>query len=164
MDVEPTTAVYDTSPTIYEIVLAHDGIEIPQLKSSSTVPWPITRLVSTGAYVVDTVEEVFVWIGQKTSGLLKQAAPAIASQIYDICARPDWAYFSTVYEHSEPFRFRIWFKGWSTRCEKSLEKRPSKEVKVNLSALFQPYQYLRNCQGQLKHSQLDGVTVIILSL
>lgn len=141
-------------PVLYKVGLGMGYLELPQ------VDVPPQGLVNTlletkGVYILDCCTDVFIWIGRKSTRLVRAAALKLAQEVHAILKRPDNALVTRCLEGTEPQTFKIKFKGWDdvipvdfTRTSESVQRRgvdikaifERDRLKTDLSALFMPRQ------------------------
>ncbi|KAK8720865.1 hypothetical protein OTU49_013049, partial [Cherax quadricarinatus] len=141
-------------PRLYQVGLGMGYLELPQVD----VPEGklIQKLLSTkNVYILDCFCDVFVWIGRKSTRLVRAAALKLSQELLKMIVRPEHAVTTLVKEGTEPQVFKTKFNGWTdvidvdfTRTAESVRKTGAnlkdwaakQETKVDLSALFTPRQ------------------------
>ncbi|KAK7075215.1 hypothetical protein SK128_020054 [Halocaridina rubra] len=141
-------------PRLYQVGLGMGYLELPQVE----VPEGklIQKLLRTkNVYILDCYCDVFVWIGRKSTRLVRAAALKLSQELLKMIIRPEHAATTLVKEGTEPQVFKTKFSGWTdvidvdfTRTAESVRKTGAnlkdwcskQETKVDLSALFTPRQ------------------------
>ncbi|CAL4062789.1 unnamed protein product [Meganyctiphanes norvegica] len=142
-------------PRLYQVGLGMGYLELPQVEV------PERKLVqnllkSKNVYILDCYCDVFVWIGRKSTRLVRAAALKLSQELLRMIVRPEHAATTLVKEGVEPQVFKTKFTGWTdaidvdyTRTAESVRKTGAnlkdwcskQETKVDLSALFTPRQH-----------------------
>ncbi|KAI8796832.1 protein flightless-1 [Biomphalaria glabrata] len=143
-----------SDPRLYRVGLGKGYLELPQ------VHIPKNRLVNTlldtkCVYILDCITDVFVWIGKKSTRLVRAAALKLAQELHDMIDRPEFVTIYRCLEGTEPQIFKTKFIGWDdvlpvdyTRSVESIAKRGADlkvimekdKMQTDLSALFMPRQ------------------------
>ncbi|GFS01023.1 protein flightless-1 homolog [Elysia marginata] len=141
-------------PRLYRVGLGKGYLELPQ------VHIPKNRLVSSlldtkCVYILDCITDVFVWIGKKSTRLVRAAALKLAQELHDMILRPEFVTIYRCLEGTEPQIFKSKFCGWDdvlpvdyTRTSESIARRGADmkvimekdRMQTDLSALFMPRQ------------------------
>ncbi|XP_059178446.1 protein flightless-1 homolog [Physella acuta] len=150
----PLSDIPVADPRLYRVGLGKGYLELPQ------VHIPKNRLVNTlldtkCVYILDCITDVFVWIGKKSTRLVRAAALKLAQELHDMIDRPEYVTIYRCLEGTEPQIFKTKFVGWDdvlpvdyTRSVESIARRGA-DIKVimekdklqtDLSALFMPRQ------------------------
>jgi len=168
-------------PVLYKVGLGMGYLELPQVD----VPQQVlvnTLLETKGVYILDCYTDVFVWIGRKSTRLVRAAALKLAQEMNAILKRPDYAMVTRCLEGTEPQTFKIKFKGWDdvipvdfTRTSESVQRRgvdikaifERDRLKTDLSALFVPRQPAMSVDEaeqlmQEWNEDLEGMESIVL--
>ncbi|KAL5473171.1 hypothetical protein EMCRGX_G027619 [Ephydatia muelleri] len=146
-------------PKLYKVGLGAGYLELPQVELPQGKLLYKSVLKSNEVYVLDFHTDIFVWIGRKSSRLVRAASLHLAEELREMIERPSHVIVSRVLEGAEPQVFKIRFEDWEdvlrvdfTRTPEMLEKRDKemkknpgeplekKAAKVDLSALFMPQQ------------------------
>lgn len=137
-------------PTLYQVGLGMGYLELPQVEIKQK-RLEKKLLDTKNVYILDCSTDVFVWLGQKSTRLVRAAALKLSQELCAMLKRPKHAIVSRVLEGTEPQIFKSKFYGWDdviavdfTRTAQSvartgadLKKWMSKqETKADLSALF----------------------------
>nr|XP_006817675.1 PREDICTED: protein flightless-1 homolog [Saccoglossus kowalevskii] len=165
-------------PKLYKVGLGMGYLELPQ------VDLPRQRLTqdllnTKNVYILDCHSDVFVWIGRKSSRLVRAAALKLSQEICNVIPRPDVAMVTRNLEGHESQLFKSKFENWDdvlyvdyTRTAEQVIKMVIKgmgkpEVKTDLSALFMPRQpAMSNAEAEQLmdewNDDLDGMESFVL--
>lgn len=141
-------------PKLYQVGLGMGYLELPQVEVPEN---KLTKkiLKTKNVYILDCYCDVFVWIGRKSTRLVRAAALKLSQELLRMLVRPSHAATTLVKEGTEPQVFKHKFHGWTdviqvdyTRTAESVRKTGAnlkawamkQETKVDLSALFTPRQ------------------------
>ncbi|XP_038064629.1 protein flightless-1 homolog isoform X2 [Patiria miniata] len=142
-------------PKLYKAGLGMGYLELPQveLPKGKLVQW---LLETKNVYILDCNADVFIWIGRKSTRLVRAAALKLSQELCSIIHRPNCASVVRVLEGTESQVFKSKFSGWDdvlavdyTRRAEAVLKKPAiqkdaadgqSEMKTDLSALFLPRQ------------------------
>ncbi|XP_035825487.1 protein flightless-1 homolog isoform X3 [Aplysia californica] len=142
------------NPRLYRVGLGKGYLELPQ------VHIPKNRLVNSlldtkCVYILDCITDVFVWIGKKSTRLVRAAALKLSQELHDMICRPEYVTIYRCLEGTEPQIFKTKFVGWDdvlpvdyTRSAESIHRRGADmkvimekdKLQTDLSALFMPRQ------------------------
>lgn len=141
-------------PRLYQVGLGMGYLELPQVDVPEGKLGQ--KLLKTkNVYILDCYCDVFVWIGRKSTRLVRAAALKLSQELLRMIERPEHAVTTLVKEGTEPQVFKTKFNGWTdvidvdfTRTAESVRKTGAnlkdwaskQETKVDLSALFTPRQ------------------------
>jgi len=141
-------------PRLYSVGLGMGYLELPQVE----VPGNRLKqelLASKSVYILDCFTDVFVWMGQKSTRLVRAAALKLSSELFSMLLRPEFAMIHRVSEGTESQIFKSKFVCWDdviavdfTRTAHSVQRTGAdlqkwakqQETKVDLSVLFKPRQ------------------------
>jgi hypothetical protein len=138
-------------PKLYKVGIGMGYLELPQVEISYTGHLKRTLLDTKGVYILDCFTDVFVWIGRKSTRLVRTAALKLSSSLQEMVIRPEYALVSSILEGTESQVFKSKFEGWDdliavdyTRSVESVQKRGADlrkilletELKTDLVALF----------------------------
>ncbi|XP_033631198.1 protein flightless-1 homolog [Asterias rubens] len=141
-------------PKLYKVGLGMGYLELPQ------VELPKGKLIQSlldtkNVFILDCTADVFVWIGRKSTRLVRAAALKLSQELCSIIHRPSCASVIRVLEGTESQVFKSKFPGWddvlavdyTRRAEAFIKKATIQkdaddkdEMKTDLSALFMPRQ------------------------
>ncbi|EGD83490.1 hypothetical protein PTSG_04098 [Salpingoeca rosetta] len=109
-DVEALQAMIPTIK-LHEMHMGDGFLELPQVVPAGRA---ISRamLASTGVYIIDHWADMYIWIGHRSSRLVRAAAARVALELQKVLPRPDFFLLSTVTEGTEPQVFKSKFEGW----------------------------------------------------
>ncbi|KAH3871908.1 hypothetical protein DPMN_035123 [Dreissena polymorpha] len=93
-------------------------------------------------YILDCKTDVFVWIGKKSTRLIRAAALKLSQELNSMLERPDYCSVTRCLEGTEPQIFKTKFIGWDdvipvdyTRTAESIIRRGA-DMKVTLLAFL----------------------------
>uniref|UniRef100_A0A914W4B2 Gelsolin-like domain-containing protein n=1 Tax=Plectus sambesii TaxID=2011161 RepID=A0A914W4B2_9BILA len=137
-------------PRLYQVRLGMGFLELPQVELKRGV-LKHEVLHTKCVYVLDCSTEVYLWVGKRSTRLLKMAGQKIASELHVILARPEQATVSREVQGEESTLFKSKFVGWDdivpfdfTRTADSVQRRGADikvimerdKIKTDLAALF----------------------------
>jgi len=177
----PQTDVEHPPAILYKVGLGMGYLELPQVE----VPQHIlvnTLLETKGVYILDCHTDVFIWIGRKSTRLVRAAALKLAQEINAMLKRPEYSVVTRCLEGTEPQILKLKFKGWDdvipvdfTRTSESVQRRgvdikaifERDRLKTDLSALFMPRQPAMTAEEaeelmQEWNEDLDGIESFVL--
>jgi len=108
-------------------------------------------LITNGVFILDCYTDLFVWVGKKSTRLVRAAALKLSTELFAMLIRPEFAVIHRVSEGTESQIFKTRFLGWDdvigvdfTRTAESVARTGAdlnkwarqQETKVDLSALF----------------------------
>ena len=129
-------------------------LELPQVEVPGN-KMKQDHLQTKNVYILDCYSDVFVWVGKKSTRLVRAAALKLSSELFAMLIRPEYAMIHRVSEGTESQVFKSKFIGWDdviavdfTRTAHSVQRTGAdlqkwareQETKVDLSALFTPRQ------------------------
>ncbi|CAH1794524.1 unnamed protein product [Owenia fusiformis] len=166
---------------LYKVTLGMGYLELPQVEI------PHGKLVNTllntkSVYLVDCHTDVFVWIGKKSTKLVRAAALKLSTELHGMINRPAYSMVTRCLEGVEPQIFKTKFEGWDdvipvdyTRTSESVQRRGADikkilerdQIKTDLSALFMPRQpamTLDEAESLMSewNEDLDGMEAFVL--
>ena len=65
------------------------------------------QLEPTGAYILDCVNEMFLWFGHKTTSKVRRAAIRFIDRLREQLNRPDWVAITQIVSGTEPVAFKV---------------------------------------------------------
>ena len=95
-------------PRLYSVGLGMGYLELPQVE----VPGNRLKqelLETKSVYILDCFTDVFVWMGQKSTRLVRAAALKLSSELFSMLLRPDFAMIHRVSEGTESQIFKSKF-------------------------------------------------------
>ncbi|ODM95849.1 Protein flightless-1 [Orchesella cincta] len=148
-DFEPVT------PRLYQVGLGMGYLELPQVEIPHNKLTP--ELLNTkNVYLLDCLTDLFVWIGKKSTRLVRAASLKLSQELFQMIERPEgYSMVTRVQEGSENQVFKSKFSNWGdviavdfTRTAESVQRTGAdltkwaekQETKADLSALFAPRQ------------------------
>ena len=141
-------------PRLYIVGLGMGYLELPQVEIPGH-KMKQEHLQTKNVYILDCYSDVFVWVGKKSTRLVRAAALKLSSELFAMLIRPEFAMIHRVSEGTESQVFKSKFIGWDdviavdfTRTAHSVQRTGAdlqkwaraQETKVDLSALFTPRQ------------------------
>ncbi len=141
-------------PRLYIVGLGMGYLELPQVEIAGN-RMKQDHLQTKNVYILDCYSDVFVWVGKKSTRLVRAAALKLSSELFAMLIRPEFAMIHRVSEGTESQVFKSKFIGWDdviavdfTRPAHSVQRTGAdlqkwareQETKVDLSALFTPRQ------------------------
>lgn len=149
MDTEPTV------PRLYQVGLGMGYLELPQVEVPHNKLTP-ELLQSKNVYILDCYSDVYVWIGKKSTRLVRAASIKLSHELFQMIDRPrEYSLVTRVQEGSENQVFKSKFYGWDdviavdfTRTAESVQRTGAdltkwagqQQTKTDLSSLFAPRQ------------------------
>jgi len=137
-------------PRLYSIGLGMGYLELPQVEVPNN-KLKQDMLDTKSVYILDCYTDLFVWVGKKSTRLVRAAALKLSSELFAMLIRPDFAMVHRVNEDAESQVFKSRFLGWDdvigvdfTRTAASVARTGAdlnkwarqQETKVDLHALF----------------------------
>ncbi|PVD37897.1 hypothetical protein C0Q70_00499 [Pomacea canaliculata] len=177
----PLTILMRPDPKLYRVGLGKGYLELPQVEIPKKQL--VSKLLDTKCvYVLDCISDVFVWIGKKSTRLVRAAALKLSQELHAMVQRPKYATISRCLEGTEPQIFKTKFIGWDdvipvdyTRTAESVIRRGADmkiimerdKMQTDLSALFMPRQPSMSAEEaeQLSadwNEDLDGMESFVL--
>ncbi|KAL4240866.1 hypothetical protein ACF0H5_001651 [Mactra antiquata] len=168
-------------PKLYKVGLGMGYLELPQVE----IPGGKLRqkiLDTKQVYILDCKTDVFVWIGKKSTKLIRAAALKLSQELNCMLERPDYCSVTRCLEGTEPQIFKTKFIGWDdvlpvdyTRTAESICRRGADmkvimerdKLKTDLSALFmarQPSMPKDEAEQLIEewNEDLDGMEAFVL--
>eukprot|EP00043_Microstomoeca_roanoka_P013704 m.134654 g.134654 ORF g.134654 m.134654 type:complete len:1425 (+) comp15827_c0_seq2:79-4353(+) len=96
---------------LHEMHMGDGYLELPQVVPAGR-PIAPSMLSSNGVYILDHWSDMYIWIGRRSSRLVRAAAARVALELRNVLPRPDYFLLSTVTEGTEPQVFKSKFQGW----------------------------------------------------
>ena len=127
-----------TDPTATHVTKLHemrlgDGfLELPQVVPAGRDLRP-ELLRTDKVYILDDYTDVVIWIGRKSSRLVRAAAARVAHEVARILPRPAHFLLSTVTEGTEPLVFKSKFSGWDDFIQTDYRARDVVRVERDLA-------------------------------
>ena len=101
-------------PRLYIVGLGMGYLELPQVE----VPGNKLKqelLNTKNVYILDCYSDVFVWVGKKSTRLVRAAALKLSSELFSMLIRPDFSMIHRVSEGTESMVFKSKFVGKSVK-------------------------------------------------
>ncbi|CAC5384169.1 Protein flightless-1,Protein flightless-1 homolog [Mytilus coruscus] len=168
-------------PRLYKVGLGMGYLELPQVEI------PKGRLVqklldTKNVYILDCKSDLFVWIGKKSTRLIRAAALKLSYELNSMIDRPDYCTVTRCLQGTESQIFKTKFFGWDdvlpvdfTRTAESISRRGADlkvimerdKMKTDLSALFMPRQPpmpMEEAEQMMQdwNEDLDGMEAFVL--
>ncbi|XP_065310343.2 protein flightless-1 isoform X2 [Dermacentor albipictus] len=141
-------------PCLYKVGLGMGYLELPQVEV------PEGKLVQSlldtkNVYILDCNSDLFVWLGKRSTRLVRAAALKLCQELLCMIHRPSHAIVNRCQEGTETMVFKSKFVGWDdviavdfTRTAESVARTgadlqkwmSTQKTKTDLSALFMPRQ------------------------
>ena len=80
-------------------------VEVPQNRLKQE------HLNTKNVYILDCYSDVFVWVGKKSTRLVRAAALKLSSELFSMLIRPEFSMIHRVSEGTESMVFRTKFQG-----------------------------------------------------
>ena len=137
-------------PRLYCVGLGMGYLELPQVEVPAN-KLKQELLNTKNVYILDCYTDLFVWVGKKSTRLVRAAALKLSSELFAMLIRPEFAMIHRVSEATESQVFKSKFLGWDdvigvdfTRTASSVARTGAdlnkwakkQETKIDLSALF----------------------------
>ena len=88
-------------------------LELPQVRAASGKLILTRQLLDTrGVYILDCHADIFVWIGLKSTRLVRTAALKLSASLDAMISRPDFTVVTSTLEGTESQVFKSKFEGW----------------------------------------------------
>jgi hypothetical protein len=89
-------------------------LELPQVQAKETGRLVLTKelLETKGVYILDCYSDIFVWIGRKSTRLVRTAALKLSSSLEAMINRPPYTLVTSTLEGTESQIFKTKFEGW----------------------------------------------------
>lgn len=139
-------------PKLYKVGIGRGYLELPQVELPRNQTQLTRELLDTrNVYILDCYSDVFVWIGRKSTRLVRTAALKLSASLEHMIRRPQVAIVTSILEGTEPQIFKSKFTGWDdliavdyTRTADSVARRGADwkkimnetELKCDLVPLF----------------------------
>lgn len=139
---------------LHEMRLGDGFLELPQVVPAGH-ELKASMLLSEKVYILDDYTDVVIWLGRRSSRLVRAAAARVAYELQRILPRPPHFLLSTVTEGTEPLVFKSKFSGWDDMIAPDYRARDVVRVEANLAtkALMRR---ARDLRGGLASAQLQG--------
>jgi hypothetical protein len=147
-----------SKPKLYRVGIGMGYLELPQVRAN-TGRLVLTRdiLDSKGVYILDCYTDIFVWIGRKSTRLVRTAALKLSSSLEAMIQRPDYTLVTSTLEGTENQVFKSKFEGWDdlipvdyTRSAESVNKKVSNFKRQQMQQ--------QGNQQQLREGSVDSVS------
>lgn len=110
---EPAEKENVFKPKLYKVGIGMGYLELPQVKASTgRLVLHRNLLDSRGVYILDCYTDIFVWIGRKSTRLVRTAALKLSSSLEAMINRPNYTLVTSTLEGTESQVFKSKFEGW----------------------------------------------------
>ena len=99
-------------PRLYIVGLGMGYLELPQVEVPGNKLLQ-EHLQTKSVYILDCYSDLFVWVGKKSTRLVRAAALKLSSELFAMLQRPDFAMIHRVSEGTESQVFQSKFAGTS---------------------------------------------------
>lgn len=100
-------------PKLYKVGIGMGYLELPQVRAASGKLILTRKLLDTrGVYILDCYTDIFVWIGLKSTRLVRTAALKLSASLDAMINRPDFTVVTSTLEGTESQVFKSKFDGW----------------------------------------------------
>lgn len=97
---------------LYQVCLGMGYLELPQVEVPHNKLLPIL-LNTKNVYILDCLSDVFVWIGKKSTRLVRAASLKLSQELFQMIQRPEgYSLVTRVQEGSENQVFKSKFSSW----------------------------------------------------
>ncbi|KRY77918.1 Protein flightless-1 -like protein, partial [Trichinella pseudospiralis] len=135
---------------LYKVCLGMGYLELPQVKIPR-LGLKQEMLESRCVYILDCYVDLFLWIGKKSTRLVRAAGSKLTAELHSMLNRPSHASINHVCEGTESMMFKSKFVDWDdviavdfTRTAESVQRRgvdlniilEKDKMKTDLAALF----------------------------
>ena len=110
-DDEAYEAALHENIALYEVSDAAGTLQVLQLTER---PLSKSMLVTDDVYILDSVNDVFVWIGKGANEVEKDAGLKVGEHFFEVGTRSSWASITRVVEGAETYLFKEYFDDWHT--------------------------------------------------
>jgi hypothetical protein len=146
---DDTTSVF--KPKLYKVGIGMGYLELPQVRTNTGSRLILTRslLDSKSVYILDCFTDIFVWIGRKSTRLVRTAALKLSQSLEAMIARPSITCVTSTLEGTESQIFKSKFEGWDDLI--AVDYTRTAQVVNNKNANFKRMQQQQQ-QGQQQNS------------
>lgn len=100
-------------PKLYKVGIGMGYLELPQVQANTGRLILTKELLDTrGVYILDCYTDIFVWIGRKSTRLVRTAALKLSSSLEAMINRPNFTLVTSTLEGTENQIFKSKFEGW----------------------------------------------------
>ena len=124
-------------PKLYRVGIGMGYLELPQVQAKDAGRLILTKelLDTKSVYILDCFSDIFVWIGRKSTRLVRTAALKLSSSLEAMINRPPYTLVTSTLEGTENQIFKSKFEGWDdlipvdyTRTADSVYKKVNKRL------------------------------------
>jgi hypothetical protein len=105
-------------PKLYKVGIGMGYLELPQVKAEAGRLILTKDILDTkSVYILDCYTDIFVWIGRKSTRLVRTAALKLSTSLELMINRPSFTLVTSTLEGSESQIFKSKFEGWDDLIE-----------------------------------------------
>lgn len=105
-------------PKLYKVGIGMGYLELPQVRANTGKLILTKELLDTkSVYILDCYTDIFVWIGRKSTRLIRTAALKLSGSLELMINRPSFTLVTSTLEGSESQIFKSKFEGWDDLIE-----------------------------------------------
>lgn len=145
---------------LMEMRMGEGFLELPQVIPAGK-DISQSMLKTTGVYILDDYDDLFVWVGKKSSRLVRAAAQRVAMELQKVMPRPSHFMVSRVVEGNEHQMFKSKFRNWDEVIQADYRARDI--VAVEQSTATPETSKLKRINQSLKRRSLLGPSGSLLS-
>ncbi len=108
------------TPRLYSVGLGMGYLELPQVEvPGNRLKHELQLLQTKNVYILDCYCDLFVWVGKKSTRLVRAAALKLSSELFSMLLRPEYAMIHRVSEGTESQVFKSKFQGELTSMRRT---------------------------------------------
>ena len=140
----------DFKPKLYKVGIGMGYLELPQVKANVGRLILTRQLLDTKCvYILDCYADIFVWIGRKSTRLVRTAALKLSSSLQAMIDRPEHTMVTSTLEGTEIQIFKSKFEGWDDLIAVDYTRSAEAVNKKNAA-------YKRQAQQQMNQGTREG--------
>ena len=144
-------------PKLYKVGIGMGYLELPQVRSNYGKLILTKDLLDTrGVYILDCYSDIFVWIGRKSTRLVRTAAIKLSSSLEAMINRPNHTLVTSTLEGTETQVFKSKFDGWDDLI--AVDYTRSAEAVNKKNANYKKQQEMQQQQKMAREGSVDSVT------
>ncbi|XP_078691432.1 protein flightless-1 homolog isoform X9 [Branchiostoma floridae x Branchiostoma belcheri] len=116
-------------PRLYQVCLGMGYLELPQVELGAGQRLRKVVLNTRNVYILDCYSDVFVWLGRKSTRLVRAAALKLSQELCNMLPRPDVAMVTRVQEGTETQAFKCRFPDWTDILPLDYTKTPEGAIR-----------------------------------
>jgi hypothetical protein len=133
-------------------------LELPQVKANTGRLILTKELLDTkGVYILDCYTDIFVWIGRKSTRLVRTAALKLSSSLELMINRPSHTLVTSTLEGTESQIFKSKFEGWDDLIEVDYT-RTAETVSKKLQTFKKQAMQMMGGSGCTREGSVDSVS------